>query len=172
MLTRTALFALIVAFAPSAWAGPQPGRVLEVLDGGTLKIVGIDSLGKESDKPATFGIRGVAVPALDQPFGKQALARLKQMVEGKKVVWNGPIPSANKAGRALHFRTEDGKSLAVQMLSEGLGRVVVSELESKPAKPGEAKKANPEETEAVAAEREAREAKRGLWAEQDAGSPR
>ena len=156
--------------ASTVHAGPQPGRVVEVVDGDTLKVVGFDISGKESDKPATFGIRGVAVPTLDQPFGKQALARLKQMVEGKKVVWNGPIPSANKAGRALHFRTEDGKSLAVQMLSEGLGRVVVSELESKPAKPGEAKKASPEETAAIAAEHEAREAKRGLWAEQDAAS--
>ena len=157
-----------------AWAGPQPGRVVEVVDGDTLKVVGIanDGSGKESGEPATFGIRGVAAPALDQPFGKQALARLKQMVEGKKVVWNGPIPRANKAGHALHFRTEDGKSLAVQMLSEGLGRVVVSELESKPAKPGEAKKVTPEETAAIAADREAREAKRGLWAEQDAASPK
>ena len=172
MLTRTALFALIVAFAPSAWAGPQSGRVLEVLDGGKLKVDAVDENGKDRGDPATFGIRGVAVPTLDQPFGKQALAWLKQMVEGKKVVWNGPIPRANKAGHALHFRTEDGKSLAVQMLSEGLGRVVVSELEFKPAKPDEAKKASPEETAAIAAEREAREAKRGLWAEQVAGSPK
>jgi len=166
--------AAILILAPKVHAGNQPGRVVEVVDGNTLKIVSIDGSGKESDKPATFGIRGVAVPALDQPFGKQALARLKEMVEGKrkKVVWNGPIPRANNPGRALHFRTEDGKSLAVQMLSEGLGRVVVEELESKPAKPGEAKKVSPEETAAVAAEREAREAKRGLWGEKGAESPK
>ena len=153
-------------------AAPQPGRVVAVIDGDTLKVVSLDGNGKESDKPATFGIRGVAAPALDQPFGKQALARLKKMVEGKTVIWNGPVLRAHKEGRSLHFRTEDGKSLAVQMLSEGLGRVVVSELVDKSAKPDAPKKVIPEVTAAIAAEREAREAKRGLWAEKDAELPR
>ncbi|MSQ97216.1 MAG: hypothetical protein EXR98_22055 [Gemmataceae bacterium] len=153
-------------------AGPQPGKVLKVIDGDTLKIVSIDGNGKESDKPAVFGIRGVAVPGLDQPFGKQALDRLKELVEGKRVIWNGPVPRAHKKGHALHFRTENGNSLALQMLAEGLGRVVVSEMEDKSAKPAEPKKVSPQVTAAIAAEREAREARRGLWAGNDAESPK
>ena len=81
--------------------------VLSVIDGDTLKVVSLDGNGKESAKPATFGIRGVAAPALDQPFGKQALARLKEMVEGKTIIWNGPVLRAHKEGRSLHFRTVD-----------------------------------------------------------------
>lgn len=146
-------------------AAPQPGRVLEVIDGDTLKVVSVDSSGKTSGKPAIFGIRGMAVPALDQPFGKQSLDRLKELVDGKKVIWNGPFPRAHKKGRALHFRTENGKSLAFQLISEGLAWVVESELE-KP-KSSDPVKLAPE----AVAEREARAAKRGLWADKDPMPP-
>ncbi len=167
VFTCCGLIASLVTI-PSVHAAPATGRVVEVIDGDTLKIVGVDDSGKASGNPAIFGIRGIAAPTLDQPFGKQALARLKEMVEGKKVIWNGPVLRANKEGRSLHFRTEKGRSLAVQMLSEGLGRVVVSELEDKSAKPADPKKTSPEAAAAIAAEREAREAKRGLWAVKDA----
>ena len=166
-LTASACFFLVVSLvcAPSVHAAPQPGRVLEVIDGDTLKVDAIDENGKTRGKPATFGIRGMAVPALDQPFGKQALDRLKELVEGKKVIWNGPFPRAHKKGHALHFRTENGKSLTLQMVSEGLAWVVESELE-KP-KSSDPKRLTPE----AAAEREAREAKRGLWADKDPKPP-
>ena len=153
--------------APGVHAGPQPGRVLEVIDGDALKVVSVDGSGKDSGKgPATFGIRGMEVPALDQPFGKQAHDRLKELVDGKRVIWNGPVPRAHKKGHALHFRTENGKSVALQMISEGLAWVVESELEDKSPKAA-SKKPSPE----AAAEREAREAKRGLWADKDPMPP-
>ena len=142
-------------------AAPQTGRVLEVIDGDTLKIDAVDENGRDRGKPATFGIRGMAVPALDQPFGKQAIDRIKELVDGKKVIWNGPFPRAHKKGHALHFRIENGKFLALQMISEGLAWVVESELE-KP-KSSDPKKLTLE----AAAEREARAAKRGLWADKD-----
>ena len=166
LLTMIGCFlAAFLIHAPNVHASPARGLVLEVIDGDTLKIDGIDESGKPKGKPATYGIRGMAVPALDQPFGKQALDRLKELVEGKKVIWNGPFPRLHKKGHALHFRTENGKSLALQMISEGLAWVVEGELE-KP-KSADPKKLTPE----AAAEREAREAKRGLWADKDPMPP-
>ncbi|MEI7687436.1 MAG: hypothetical protein WCL32_20705, partial [Planctomycetota bacterium] len=82
--------------AMNVHAAPATGRAIEVIDGDTLKIVGVDDSGKPSGNPAVFGIRGVAVPGLDQPFGKQALDRAKELVEGKTVIWNGPTPRAYK----------------------------------------------------------------------------
>ncbi|MEI6536735.1 MAG: thermonuclease family protein, partial [Verrucomicrobiaceae bacterium] len=142
-----------------------------MIDGDTLKVVGFDASGKESGKPAVFGIRGVAVPGLDQPFGKQALDRLKELVEGKNVIWNGPAPRAYKEGAALFFRTEKGESLALLMISEGLAWVVEAELEDKHRKPTDVKKLDPQAAAWIKAEGEAREAKRGLWADKNPMSP-
>ena len=150
---------------PNVHAAPATGRVFEVIDGDTLKVVSVDDSGKATGNPATFGIRGMAAPALDQPFGKQAHDRLKELVDGKKVIWNGPVPRAHREGRSLHFRSENGKSLALQMVAEGLAWVVESELET--PKSSDPKKLTPE----AIAQGEAREAKRGLWADKDPMAP-
>jgi hypothetical protein len=71
--------------APGAYASPQPERVLEVIDGGTLKAEAVDENGKPKGESAIGGIRGMEAPALDQPFGKQAHDRLKELVDGKQV---------------------------------------------------------------------------------------
>ncbi len=163
----------LVIWATTLHAAPSTNVVVEVLDGDTLKVVSVNDSGKDSGQgPGTFGIRGIEAPALDQPFGKQAIDRLEELVDGKRVIWNGPVPRAHKKGQALHFRTENGNSLALQMLAEGLGRVVVSEMEDKSAKPAEPKKVSPQVIAAIAAEREAREARRGLWAGNGAESPK
>jgi len=159
------LFVAILVRSPNVHAAPATGRVVEVIDGDTLKVVSVDDSGKATGKPATFGIRGMAAPALDQPFATQAHDRLKELVDGKRVIWNGPVPRAHKEGRALHFRTENGKSLAFQMVSEGLAWVVESELDA-PKSP-DPKKLTPE----AIAERESRAAKRGLWADRDPMPP-
>jgi sulfatase modifying factor 1 len=157
--------------AMNVQAAPATGRAIEVIDGDTLKIVGVDDSGKPSGNPAVFGIRGVAVPGLDQPFGKQALDRVKELVESKTVIWNGPTPRAYKPGNALFFRTEKGESLALLMISEGLAWVVEAELEDKHRKPTDVKKLDPQAAAWIKAERDAREAKRGLWADKNPMSP-
>ncbi|MCE9532574.1 MAG: thermonuclease family protein [Planctomycetes bacterium] len=157
--------------AMNVHAAPATGRAIEVIDGDTLKIVGVDDSGKASGNPAVFGIRGVAVPGLDQPFGKQALDRVKELAEGKTVIWNGPTPRAYKSGNSLFFRTEKGESLELLMISEGLAWVVEAELEDKNRKPTDVKKLNPQTAAWIKAQGEAREAKRGLWADKNPMSP-
>jgi formylglycine-generating enzyme required for sulfatase activity len=159
-----------VVSAPVAQAGNNPGRALAVLDGDTVKVVAVDGNGKEGGG-GTFGIRGIVAPALDQPFGLQARDKLKELVEGKGVFWNGPVPRAHKEGIAVFMRDAENASLAKQLLSAGLAWVVEDELMGKPAQPGGEKKPWPEAAEWISAAREAREAGRGLWADKDPVPP-
>ena len=95
MRTTVSAFCLLIATlicAHCVHAGNQPGNAVKVIDGDTIMAVGVDASGKESGKPGTMGIRGIVAPALDQPFGRQAQDRLKELVEGKGVLWNGPVP--------------------------------------------------------------------------------
>ena len=89
MRTTASAFCLIIATficAHCVHAGNQPGNAVKVIDGDTIMAVGVDASGKaHSGKPGTLGIRGIAAPALDQPFGRQAQDRLKELVEGKGV---------------------------------------------------------------------------------------
>ena len=162
------IFIATLICCPWVHASPSPGKVEKVIDGDTLKLA------DETDpkgKVWIFGIRGIAAPALEQPFGKQAHERLKELIEGKAIILNGPTPRAYKDGRALFFRTGKGESLALLMISEGLAWVVEAELEDTHRKPTDIKKVNPQTEAWLKAEREAREAKRGLWADKDPVRP-
>jgi endonuclease YncB( thermonuclease family) len=148
-----------------------PGKVEKVIDGDTLRLADeTDSKGRVHEG-AVLGIRGIAAPALDQPFGKQAHERLKELIEGKAIIRNGPTAGAYRERNAWFFRTEKGESLALLMISEGLAWTVEAELEDKHRKPTDVKRLVPETEAWLKAEREAREAKRGLWADKDPVRP-
>jgi endonuclease YncB( thermonuclease family) len=148
-----------------------PGKVEKVIDGDTLRLADeTDSKGRVHEG-AVLGIRGIAAPALDQPFGKQAHERLKELIEGKAIIRNGPTAGAYRERNAWFFRTEKGESLALLMISEGLAWVAEPELEDTHRKPTDVKKVVPETEAWLKAERESREAKRGLWADKDPVRP-
>jgi endonuclease YncB( thermonuclease family) len=81
------------------------------------------------------------------------------------------VPRAHKEGIAVFFRAANGDSLAKLMLSEGLAWAVEAELDDKHRKPTDVKRLVPETEAWLKAEREAREAKRGLWADKDPVRP-
>jgi endonuclease YncB( thermonuclease family) len=165
------IFIATLICSPWVHAGPVPGKVEKVIDGDTLRLADeTDSKGRVHTG-AVLGIRGIAAPALDQPFGKQAHERLKELIEGKAIIRNGPTARAYREGNTWFFRTEKGESLALLMISEGLAWTVEAELEDKHRKPTDVKKVVPETEAWLKAEREAREAKRGLWADKDPVRP-
>ena len=165
------IFIATLICSPWVHASPVPGKVEKVIDGDTLRLADeTDSKGRVHTG-AVLGIRGIAAPALDQPFGKQAHERLKELIEGKAIIRNGPTPRAYRERNAWFFRTEKGESLALLMISEGLAWTVEAELEDKHRKPTDVKKVVPETEAWLKAEREAREAKRGLWADKDPVRP-
>ncbi len=165
------IFIATLICSPWVHASPLPGKVEKVIDGDTLRLADeTDSKGRVHEG-AVLGIRGIAAPALDQPFGKQAHERLKELIEGKAIIRNGPTARAYREGNTWFFRTEKGESLALLMISEGLAWTVEAELEDKHRKPTDVKKVVPETEAWLKAEREAREAKRGLWADKDPVRP-
>ena len=159
----------LVIWATTLLAAPSTNVVVEVLDGDTIKIrhTGGGKAGKEN----IHCLRGAAAPLLDQPFGKQAQDRLKELaVAGKEITHSGGFGRAYKKSTAVRFRTEKGY-LAVTMVSEGLAWVIESELEDKHAKPGSSKKLIDEAGPLLKAQEEARKAKRGLWADEKPIAP-
>ncbi len=165
------IFIATLICCPWVHASPSPGKVEKVIDGDTLRLADeTDSKGRVHEG-AVLGIRGIAAPALDQPFGKQAHERLKELIEGKAIIRNGPTARAYREGNTWFFRTEKGESLALLMISEGLAWTVEAELEDKHRKPTDVKRLVPETEAWLKAEREAREAKRGLWADKDPVRP-
>jgi micrococcal nuclease len=165
------IFIATLICSPWVHASPLPGKVEKVIDGDTLRLADeTDSKGRVHEG-AVLGIRGIAAPALDQPFGKQAHERLKELIEGKAIIRNGPTARAYREGNTWFFRTEKGESLALLMISEGLAWTVEAELEDKHRKPTDVKRLVPETEAWLKAEREAREAKRGLWADKDPVRP-
>lgn len=165
------IFIATLICSPWVHASPLPGKVEKVIDGDTLRLADeTDSKGRVHTG-AVLGIRGIAAPALDQPFGKQAHERLKELIEGKAIIRNGPTARAYREGNTWFFRTEKGESLALLMISEGLAWTVEAELEDKHRKPTDVKRLVPETESWLKAEREAREAKRGLWADKDPVRP-
>ena len=165
------IFIATLICCPWVHASPSPGKIEKVIDGDTIKLADETESDGKVWKGPVYGIRGIEAPALDQPFGKQAHERLKEIIEGKVAIRNGPTPRAHKGGNALFFRTEKGESLANMMISEGLAWVVEAELEDKHRKPTDVKKVDPQTEAWLKAEREAREAKRGLWADKDPVRP-
>ena len=159
----------LVIWVTTLHAAPSTNLIVEVIDGDTIKIRHKD--GGKAGKEAIHCLRGAAAPRLDQPFGKQAQDRLKELaVAGKEITHSGPVGRPYKKLSAVRFRTEKGY-LAVTMVSEGLAWVIESELEDKHAKPGSSKKLIDEAGALLKAQEEARKAKRGLWADEKPIAP-
>jgi len=159
----------LVVWVTTVHAAPSTNLVVEVLDGDRIKIKKKE--GGKVGEEVIHCLRGAAAPYLDQPFGKQAHDRLKELaVAGSEITHSGGCGRPYKKATAVRFRNEKGY-LAVKMVSEGLAWVIESELEDKHAKPGSPKKLIDEGESLLKAQEEARKAKRGLWADEKPIAP-
>ncbi len=59
----------------------------------------------------------------EQPFGQEAKAFTKQMLEGKTVLLEKDVSDRDKYGRLLYYLYVDGKSVQEELLQNGLARV-------------------------------------------------
>lgn len=138
-------------FSFSGVGGSQAGaRVVRVVDGDTIRV--------------TFGGRehavryiGVDTPeSVDprrpvQPLGKEASARNKELVEGKTVRLEKDVSETDRFGRLLRYVYVDDQMVNATLVQEGYARAV--------SYPPDVK----HQELFRRLEREAREAKRGLW---------
>lgn len=123
------------------------GKVTRVSDGDTIWVS--DSLGRHKIR-----LNRIDAPESNQEFGKESTAHLKLLIAGKTV--RVEYESTDQYGRVLGIVFLDGTDINLQMVRDGCAWHY-KHFDKTPAY--------------AEAEREAREAKRGLWASPDPVNP-
>lgn len=142
-----ALLAALLAALPAGAAEP-PGRVVAVHDGDTLTVL-------RGDRRIRVRLRDIDAPELGQPFGQNARRSLSELCFGKQAVLE---PSGRDRYRRVLARVRcDGVDANREQVRRGLAWIFV-------------RYADPD-SPLYADEREAREARRGLWSAPDAIPP-
>ena len=121
--------------------------VTRVIDGDTIEIAGgerVRYLG--IDTPETVDPRGPV-----ECFGREASMENKELVEGKYVRLEKDISETDKYGRLLRYVYVDDKLIDLELVKDGFAHILTIPPDIK------------YQDKFLAAEREAREAKRGLW---------
>jgi micrococcal nuclease len=153
LIGRTSLGAATQA-SPQATAvagGDPSGRVLRVVDGDTIHVL-LDG------RDVTVRYIGIDTPETVAPgrpveaFGREASARNKELVDGKVVTLEKDVSETDRFGRLLRYVYVDGQMVNATLVREGYA---TSSTFPPDVKHQELFKQ---------LEREAREAKRGLWA--------
>jgi len=112
-----------LANAPTSLAGLTPARVTNVVDGDTVDV----AIGSQ-----TYRVRYIGIDTPEtvdpnrpvQPFGKEASARNKQLVDGKTVYLERDVSETDRFGRLLRYVWLDESTMVNAVLvSEGLAQV-------------------------------------------------
>ncbi len=118
--------------------------VTEVSDGDTLKL----SDGK------TFRLYGVNAPEVKEPFFEEAKAFTENLVLGKEISFEQEENyKVDKFGRSLGYVFVNGVNLNVELVRNGLARVVLYKKRAKIKY----------QDELLSAEKSAKELKLGVW---------
>lgn len=130
---------------------PDTARVTQVIDGDTIVVEG------------GYYVRYVGIDAPEvypkpEPFGLEAWAANRKLVEGKKVRLERDVSRTDIYGRLLYYVYVDGIFVNAELVKEGLA-------EAKAYPPDTKYRSYLEQMET-----EARLAGRGMWAEQE-GTP-
>jgi len=119
-------------------------KVVEVSDGDTLKL----SDGK------TFRLYGVNAPEVKEPFYEEAKMFTQNFVLGKEISFGQEANyKEDKFGRTLGYVFIDGVNLNIELVRNGLARVVLYEKRAKIKY----------QDELLSAESEAKEKRVGVW---------
>jgi endonuclease YncB( thermonuclease family) len=140
MRLLSVLFAL--AALPAVAAEPLTGKVVSVTDGDTVRVLDAANVQHK------VRLNGIDAPERGQPFGTVARDRLAALVMGKAVKVHDD--GRDKWGRTLGRIEIEGRDVNKQMVVDGLAWHYVRYSK---------------DTRLAAAERDARAAKRGLWAD-------
>jgi len=122
----------------------QKLSVVEVTDGDTMKL----SDGK------TFRLYGVNSPEVKEPYFEEAKAFTENLVLGKEISFEQEANyKVDKFGRTLGYVFVGGVNLNIELVKNGLARVVLYEKRAKIKY----------QDELVAAEKSAKELRLGIW---------
>lgn len=108
----SAAIGAVVAFAWWWPRRPQRARVIAVVDGDTLDLV------LSSGRKVRLRLAGIDAPELSQPYGREALRCLQQLVGHRWVVVR--LVGRDRYRRRLGFVTHEGADIAETLLRAGL----------------------------------------------------
>jgi len=134
--------AAMLAAIPATAAEPLTGKVVSVTDGDTVRVLDADNVQHK------VRLDGIDAPERGQPFGTVARDRLASLVMGKAVTVHND--GRDKWGRTLGRIEIEGQDVNRRMVADGMAWHY-SRFNN--------------DTRLAAAERAARAAGRGLWAE-------
>jgi endonuclease YncB( thermonuclease family) len=145
------------ALLPSPVQSPALGRteamVVRIVDGDTVEV-SIDG------QPFKLRYIGINTPETDEPFGSEATAVNSQLVEGKMVYLEKDTSEVDRYDRLLRYvYLADGTFINAELVRLGYARAVAYPPDTKDRALFEA------------LEREAQQARRGLWAATPAVEP-
>lgn len=146
------LLAAALAGVPAAFGGEGEGwtRVRRVIDGDTLEVSG-------SQRVRLIGVDAPEYRPWDgvvEPYGKRAGDYLREHLSGKRVRLVRDSSDRDRYGRLLRYvYTDDGELVNARLVREGLAR-------AKSYAPDTAL-----QNELWQAQRQAREARKGLWSD-------
>jgi endonuclease YncB( thermonuclease family) len=145
----TFVVVIIVAVPTSGYAAePKTWRVVSVHDGDTVRCL------DDGNREHKIRLTGIDAPETGQPFGTVSRDHLRQLVLRREVVVHDQ--GKDKYGRTLARLEVDGKDVAGQMVAEGLAWHYVRYSDDQ---------------QLARAEREAKAAARGLWADREPMPP-
>ena len=122
----------------------QNPTVIEVSDGDTFKL----SDGK------TFRLYGVNAPEVKEPFFEEAKVFTENLVLGKEISFEQEANyKVDKFGRELGYVFIDGVNLNIELVRNGLARVILYEKRAKIKY----------QDELLSAEKSAKELRLGIW---------
>ncbi len=120
--------------------------VIGVTDGDTVKL----NTGRE------IRLYGVNAPEVKEPYYQEALSFTKNLVLNKEIVYEQEEKyKEDKFGRLLGYVFIDGKNLNIELIRNGLAKVVLYQKRAKLKY----------QDELIAAEKEAKEKRIGVWSE-------
>lgn len=132
-------------------------RVKRVVDGDTIEI-------ESGEKVRYIGVNTPESVKVNSPvecFGKEASAKNKELTEGKMVRLEKDVSNTDRYGRLLRFvYLEDGVFVNDELVRSGYARVSTFPPDVKLAE------------QFKLAERDARDAKRGLWSDETCSGKR
>lgn len=138
------LVTFVLASVVAAAEPPQTltGRMVNVHDGDTITVLDADKAQHR------VRLEGIDAPEIGQPFGTVARDRLAALVKGKSVTLHAH--GRDRYGRTLATVDAEGRDVATQLVTEGLSWHYVRYSDDKAL---------------AAAEADARQHRRGLWAD-------
>jgi micrococcal nuclease len=100
---------------------PQTGRVLDIVDGDTIVVV-LDQDGKD------YSVRYIGMDTPEdttriEPFGPEATAVNRELVQGKNVTLIKDVSEADRYGRLLRYVIADGVFVNYELVAQGYANV-------------------------------------------------